>query len=270
MRKRRKDPLLYAGLGFLLLLVVMAIFGPTFRHDYLTPIGSPHATPNSQAWLGTDALGRDIFARLCYGARISLYVGLSVQLISLTVGVLMAVIGTFSPIYVRVAILRFTDAMFAFPDILLALLLVAIVPGSRLMAVILALSVTAWPAVTRLVVTQLASLKDREYVTAARAMGGSTFYIVTRHIMGQLWGILLAVSMVDLAGTILGESTLSFLGIGIQAPDPSWGSMIDMARNDMNSHPIELLWPCLLLSLTIFALNFVGDGLRAILDPKSQ
>jgi ABC-type dipeptide/oligopeptide/nickel transport system permease subunit len=119
-------------------------------------------------------------------------------------------------------------------------------------------------------VTQVASIKDREFVVAAKAIGGSTFYVVTRHVLPQLWAILLAVSMVELAGTILAESTLSFLGIGIQAPNPSWGSMINNARLDMNSHPILLLWPCAILSLTIFALNFVGDGLRAALDPRSR
>jgi ABC-type dipeptide/oligopeptide/nickel transport system permease subunit len=134
--------------------------------------------------------------------------------------------------------------------------------------VVVALSITAWPIVARLVRTQVASLKDREYVMAARATGASTFYVVTRHVLPQLWGILMAVSMIDLAGTILAESSLSFLGIGVQAPTPSWGSMINIARLNMTSHPDQLLYPCLILSLTIFALNFVGDGLRAALDPK--
>jgi ABC-type dipeptide/oligopeptide/nickel transport system permease subunit len=136
--------------------------------------------------------------------------------------------------------------------------------------VIAALAITAWPAMARLVMTLVASLKDREFVVASKALGASTFYVATRHILPQIWGILLAVSMVDLAGTILAESTLSFLGIGIQAPMPSWGMMINDARGNMQSHPEMLIAPCLVLSATIFALNFVGDGLRAILDPRSR
>ena len=135
--------------------------------------------------------------------------------------------------------------------------------------VIAALSITAWPGVARLVRTQVATLKDREFVIASKAIGASPWHVVLKHVLPQLWGILLAVSMVDLAGTILAESTLSFLGIGVQAPTRSWGSMVNNARGEMDSHPMLLLWPCLVLSLTIFSLNFVGDSLRAALDPKS-
>jgi ABC-type dipeptide/oligopeptide/nickel transport system permease subunit len=129
-----------------------------------------------------------------------------------------------------------------------------------------------------LVRVQLSSLKDREFVVASRAMGASTSYTVIKHVLPQLWGILLAVAMVELAATILSESTLSFLGIGVQQPTPSWGSMINTSRLLMQPGPqyngsprmLYLLWPSLILAMTIFALNFVGDGLRAITDPKSK
>jgi ABC-type dipeptide/oligopeptide/nickel transport system permease subunit len=139
-----------------------------------------------------------------------------------------------------------------------------------LLPVIVALSITGWPSTARLVATQVATLKDREFVVASKATGGSTIYLVTRHILPQMWGILLAVSMTEIAGTILAESTLSFLGIGVQAPEATWGNMIGAARINMNSYPIELIWPCLILSLTIFSLNFVGDGIIARSDPKSR
>lgn len=268
--KKRRDILLKLGLGFLGLLVLFAIFGPTIRHDYDVQYkGEIYRDPSARFWLGTDGLGRDIFARLAYGVRMSLLVGVTVQLLSLFVGIVVGVAGVFAHKFVRVPLLRLTDAMFAFPDILLAILIIGLW-GPGFYALLAALSITAWPSLARLVVTQVASLKDREFVVAAKAIGGSTPYIVTRHVLPQLWNVLLAVSMVELAGTILAESTLSFLGIGIQAPDPSLGSMINVARENLASRPIQLLWPCLLLSLTIFALNFVGDGLRAALDPKSQ
>lgn len=271
--------LLGTGLGFLGLLLLFALFGPTIRHSPIDQIGHPYASPNAQFWLGTDNLGRDVFARLAYGARVSLFVGFTVQIIALAVGIVMGVFGTFAPKWFGSIILRFTDGMFAFPDILLGILLIgvfqtALKTGGGVavdtLPVVAVLAVTAWPSYTRLTVTQLATLKDREFVVAAKASGASTWYIVTRHILPQLWGILLAVSMVELAGTILAESTLSFIGIGVKPPTPSWGNMIDAARQTMRSDPMLLLWPCLLLSVSIFVLNFVGDGLRTYFDPRSK
>jgi ABC-type dipeptide/oligopeptide/nickel transport system permease subunit len=267
--KRKKDPLLIMGIGYLLALVLFAIFMPVFGHRYDESVGKPFLPAGGHCLLGTDEIGRDVLSRLAYGARISLFVGITVQLISLLLGVTVGVVGIYGKKWLSVPLLRLTDGMFAFPDILLAILIIAMwKPG--VVPVIVALSVTAWPAYARLVYTQVATLKDREFAIAAQAIGGSTFYVVTRHILPQLWGILFAVSMVEVAATMLAESTLSFLGIGVQPPQPSWGSMIDAAHLNMNSHPIMLLWPCLILSLTIFALNFVGDGLRTYFDPKTR
>lgn len=267
--KRRRDPLLTIGIVFIIGLAVFAVLYPVLGPDPMKTSPKSFAPAFSgYGILGTDELGRDILARLAYGARISLFVGVVVQAIALTTGIFVGTIGVFGPKWLRIVVMRFTDGMFAFPDILLAMLIIG-VWSMGIIPVIVALAIGAWPGIARLVATQLASLKDREYVIAARAMGASTFYVVVKHVLPQLWGILLAVSMVDLAGTILAESTLSFLGIGVQAPTPSWGSMINNARGDINSHPIMLLWPCLILSATIFALNFVGDGLRARFDPKS-
>lgn len=266
--KRRRDPLLAMGLGFLGFLALFAFLYPIIGPDPLKT-GTPFQPPSGANWLGTDELGRDILSRLAAGARISLFVGIVVQAIALTLGITMGTLGVFSPKWLRNVVNRFTDGMFAFPDILLAMLIIG-VWATGVIPVIVALAISSWPGVARLVATQLASLKDREYVAAARAAGASTPYLVVRHILPQLWGILLAVSMVDMAGTILAESTLSFLGIGVQPPTPSWGSMINNARGDMNSYPVLLIWPCVLLSITIFALNFVGDGLRARFDPKNS
>lgn len=266
---RKLDRLVVVGMVFLGLVLLFALFGPTARHGYLDPTAKPHQPPTAEHWLGTDEIGRDVFARLAYGTRISLLVGLVVQILSLLVGITVGVAGVYAPKWIRAPLMRLTDGMFAFPDILLAMLIIGLwKPG--VLPVIVALSITSWPAVARLVVTQVASLKDREFVIAAKAMGASTFYVVTRHVLPQLGGILVAVSMVDLAGTILAESTLSFLGIGVQPPTPSVGSMINRARENMNSYPFMLVAPCLLLSLLIFALNFVGDGLRTALDPRSK
>ena len=275
--KRRREPLLWAGIVFLVALLLFAVFGPFLHHNATDPIGPKFQYPSANAWLGTDEIGRDIFARLAYGARISLFIGFTVQLVSLTLGIVVGAVGIYAPKWLASPMLRLTDAMFAFPDILLAILIIAVF-GRGTFPVIVALAVTAWPSIARLVRSQLATLKDREFVVASRAMGAPTAYTVIKHVLPQLWGILLAVTMVELAATILAESTLSFLGIGVQEPTPSWGIMINTARAYMqpgaayNGSPamLYLVWTSLILAMTIFALNFVGDGLRAILDPKSS
>lgn len=256
---------------FLTLVIAFAIAGPLVRHSPLDRIGTPFLPPGSLAWLGTDEQGRDIFARLAQGARVSLSIGLGVQLISLVTGITIGVLGVYAPVWLRTALMRFTDGMFAFPDILLAILIIGIW-GFGIVPVVAALAITSWPSVVRLVRAQVASLKDREFIVASRALGTPQWQVVMRHVLPQLTGIILAVSMVDLAGIILAESALSFLGIGVQAPTASWGSMINNARQEMLNpeHRMVLVWPCVLLSLTIFALNFVGDDLRARFDPKNR
>lgn len=296
--KKGQYILFWCGIVYLVLLLVASFVIPLWQDptarvepvmttNPMTGKMMPMSTflpPSAEHWLGTDQNGRDVLARIAQGARNSLLIGLTVELIVLVVGVIIAVLGVFAPKWIGYPLMRLTDAMFAFPDILLAILLVGIFQGLPIppdsfwaglfsqgfIPVIVALSITAWPGLTRIVRGLLASLKDREYVTAAKATGASTTYLVIKHILPQLWGILLAVSMVDLAGVILAESTLSFIGIGVQPPNPSWGNMIDKARQDMDAHPMHLLYPCIALSLTIFALNFVGDGLRALTDPKTK
>lgn len=274
MKQLWRSPLVKFGVFFLALLVLMAIFGPTFRHPYDTKVALPLLPPSGDHWFGTDDQGRDVFARVCYGARMSLLVGLTVQAIALVLGILVGVLGVYAPAWIRQPLMRFTDGMFAFPDILLAILIVGVVPPmlvqDRIIPVIIALSITAWPGVARIVKNQVASLKDQEFVLASQALGLSTTQVVLRHILPHIAPLLLAVSMVDLAGTILAESALSFLGIGVTAPTPSWGNMINEGRTYLNSNPLLILWPCLILSLAIFALNFMGDAARAAADPDRQ
>lgn len=263
----KKNPLFWFGVVFLGLLVLASIFVPMFKpYDY--KVGPVFAPPSAQFWMGTDHKGYDIAARLAYGARVSLLIGLSVQAIALVVGLVLGVVSVFGPRWLSNVILRLTDGMFAFPDILLAILIIGIWNDRGIRPVVAALAITAWPGVVRLVRAQVASLKDREFVVASRALGGSVTHAVLKHILPHIWPMLMAVLMVELAGTILAESALSFLGIGVQPPTPSWGMMISDARSLLNAAPMQLIWPCVVLSLTIFALNFLGDGLRAALDPK--
>lgn len=281
--KKIRDPLFWIGVTYMALLLLFAIFGPLIPiplssdGKVLDPVfdnaGKPHLPIGSPgALLGTDEIGRSFLQRLAYGARISLFIGFAVQTINLIVGITVGVVATFSKKWVSNAVMRFTDGMFAFPDILFAILIVGIVGATKVgpLAVIFALSISGWPSIARLTKTQLATLKEREYVVAAKASGASTAYLVFKHLLPQMSGIFLAVSTVELAGTIISESTLGFLGIGVQPPTPTWGGMINSARTNFNSYPVELLWPCLILSMTVFSLNFIGDGLRNYFDPKSN
>lgn len=293
--KRKKPWLMWLGAIYLIALVIFSFAVPAMRTAQLqppnaeyfdavtAPIDRPFLEAGGKYPLGTDELGRDVLARLAQGGRTSLIIGLTVQAIALILGLIVGTIGVYAPKWIREPVMRLTDAMFAFPDILLGMLLIGAFatasvgnPAVRAIVeqgtipVIAALACTAWPSIARLVRSQIASLKDREYVVSAKASGASTFYIVTRHVLPQIWGIMLAVSMVELAGTILAEATLSFLGIGIRPPNPSWGGMLNLARLNMQAHPAALLPPAIMLSVSIFALNFVGDGLRAKLDPKNR
>ncbi len=268
-RKIKFDLLFWLGGLYLVGLILFCVIYPMVGPSYIDPQGGRFDSMGGKFLLGTDEQGRDILVRMAQGGRNSLYIGFVVQAISVVFGIFMGAAGVFAPRWLRNPILRFTDGMFAFPDLLLAIMIIGFW-GPGFIPVIVALSITSWPAIARLVTTQVASLKDREFVVAAQAQGASTTYTVVKHILPQMWGILLAYSMVSLAGTILSESTLSFIGIGIQAPEPSWGAMIEAGRLQMNSHPWILVWPCLFLSATIFALNFVGDGLRSALDPRSK
>jgi ABC-type dipeptide/oligopeptide/nickel transport system permease subunit len=286
---------MWIGGVYLIALVLFSFVLPQIRTGQLMPpdgtnfdavtavVDAPFLEKGGKYPLGTDELGRDVLARLAEGGRTSLIIGLTVQAIAMCLGLLVGTIGVYAPKWIREPVMRLTDAMFAFPDILLGMLLIGAFASASVanpavraiveqgtVPVIAALSATAWPSIARLVRSQIASLKDREYVIAAKASGASTFYIVTRHVLPQIWGILLAVSMVELAGTILAESTLSFLGIGIRPPNPSWGGMLNQARQNMQAHPEALIPPAIMLSVSIFALNFVGDGLRARLDPKNR
>ena len=275
MKKKLKDPLVWFGIIFMVALLLFAIFGPYIPTDgksnpVFDPAGDPHLGPGAKhAILGTDDIGRSFLQRLAYGARISLFIGFTVQFFNISIGIFMGAVSTFAPRWIASPIMRLTDGMFAFPDILLAILVIGALDRGFI-PVIVALSVSGWPAMARLTRNQLVSLKEREFVVAAKAAGASTPYLIFKHLLPQMSGILLAVTMIDLAGSILAESTLSFLGIGVQTPTPSWGVMINNARLQMNSNPLELLPPCAILSLTVFSLNFIGDGLRNYFDPNSS
>jgi oligopeptide transport system permease protein len=265
----RRNKLAMAGGAFIILLALAAIFAPlltpyTFAKQNLNEIlvGPSWAHP-----MGTDQLGRDTFARLLYGARTSLAVGIFTQFIVICIGLPIGAIAGYAGGKVDNYIMRFVDVMYAFPDILLIILLRSIFGGSIFM-IFLAIGLVAWVNVSRLVRGQILSLKSRDFVTASRAMGGMGRYITWRHLLPNSLGPVIVSITFNVPRAIFTEAALSYIGIGVQPPTPSWGAMIQDGFNLIFAKPYMLLFPAIALALLMLAFTFLGDGLRDALDPK--
>ncbi len=264
---RRATTLIAAA--YLLLVVLVALLAPVLaphRYDEQFRTGGRAASPRHP--LGKDELGRDVLSRLIYGARVSLTVAVAVEAVELLFGLGLGMLAGLRGGRLDNAVMRLTDLMFAFPDILLAILIVGTL-GKNLQNVFLALALVGWPPMVRLVRSQVLGLREREFVQAARALGASDGYLMRRHLLPNVLGPVVVAATVGMGAIVLAESTLSFLGLGIQEPFPSWGSMIRSGWALRRSDPMLTVYPALLLAATIMAFNFLGDGLRDWLDPRS-
>jgi ABC-type dipeptide/oligopeptide/nickel transport system permease subunit len=265
-----------ASIIFLVLLILAAAFVPM-----LLPFGYEQQLPDSRLLppggkhiLGTDDLGRDILTRVLVGARISLMVAVSVECVVVFLGLTVGLIAGYRGGWIDSLLMRITDVLLAFPDVLLAILLLGTLgatssrPETSAMLVVISLGVTGWPPLARLVRGQVVALRQREFVDAARSIGSGHGRILLHHILPNLVSPIIVAVTVDAAGVILAEATLSYLGIGVQRPMPSWGRMINDALDYHKSEPRLVIVPATMLSLTVIALNFLGDGLRDALDPR--
>jgi ABC-type dipeptide/oligopeptide/nickel transport system permease subunit len=259
-------------MAILIVTILAAIFVPmlspyrwdTPTSDILAPAGPRHI-------LGTDDSGYDTFVRLAEGARISLTVGIGVELIVLLIGASIGLIAGYHGGAADALLMRFTDMMFAFPDILLAILIMA-VRGPGLANVFAALTVTYWAGLARLVRGQALTLRNREYIEAARAIGVPTGRILIQHVLPNLLSPLVVAATIDIANIIIGEATLSFLGVGLPDPMPSWGRMIanPLMSGYWQGHPELVIYPAACLTIVVLCINFLGDALRDALDPKTR
>lgn len=267
-----RNPLAAVSLGVLTLIALLAVFYPLVSpYSYAHPTADISAPASARHWLGTDDSGYDLLTRLAVGARVSLFVGVGVEALVLLVGVPVGLVAGYFGRATDTALMRLTDMMFAFPDILLAILIMAVY-GQSVGNLFVALAITGWPGLARLVRGQALSLRGREFVEAARALGVPSAQILRRHLLPNLLSPIIVASTIDIAGVIIAEATLSFLGIGVPDPLPSWGKMISIARTShyWRSHPALVIYPALCLSLTVLSLNFLGDALRDALDPRSE
>ena len=249
--------------------VLAALFGPWLAPSdaYAQELALRLAGPTAGHFFGLDELGRDIFSRLLVGARISLLVGLAVVSVSSSLGILIGSIAGYYGGRIDQLISRVMDVLLAFPGILLAIALVAVL-GPSLTNVILALSVIGWVGYARLVRAQVLRIRELEYVQAARALGAKTPRILLRHVIPATLPTVIVQGTLGMAGAIIAEASLSFLGLGVQPPTPSWGTMLDAGRSHLFDAPHLTLFPGLAIALLVLGFNFLGDGLRDRIDPR--
>lgn len=260
------------GLIIIFALVIAALFAPWIAtHDVgATDLSARYLPPSSVHYFGTDATGRDIFSRVIHGARISLRVGVTVVIISATVGTIVGAIAGYYGGWVDRFIAGYLFNVFlAFPGLLLAIAMVAFL-GAGLNKLILALSIIGWVGYARVMRAQVLKVRELEFVQAARALGASDLYILWRHILPNAIQPLIVQASLGMAGAILSEASLSFLGLGVPPPAPSWGVMLEEARDlaTLQMAPHALIFPGAAVALSVLAFNFVGDGLRERLDPR--
>ena len=271
-RIARHNPLAATGVSLVILFLLLALFAPWIAPQDPTSIDLPNRleTPSIRHWCGTDELGRDILSRLVYGARISMFVGSSVVAASLLLGLIIgSIAGYYGGRVDRFVNIVLMNAFMSFPGILLAIAFVAF-RGPGIFNLVLALSLGGWVGYARLVRGQVLATREKEYVEAARALGASDWRIVTRHILPNIIQPVVVQAAIGMAGAILAEATMSFLGLGVPPPTASWGSMLNDGRTHLFDAPHVVLFPAATVMLAVLAFNFIGDAMRDYLDPRAR
>lgn len=254
--------------GFIALAVLAAVLAPwivpySFQaQDTLNTL----AVPSAAHWMGTDYLGRDLFSRLVYGARVSLFIGMATTLVALVIGTVYGAISGYVGGRTDSVMMRVVDVVFALPDLLM-IILIMVVLGRGLTGIFLALTMVSWVTVARLVRGEVLRIKEFTFVEAARALGASHARIIFLEILPNLWGVLIVTLTFRIPVAILAESTLSFIGLGIAPPFSSWGSLANDGWTAIKFYPHLILFPSLAIFLTILSFNFLGEGLRDAMDP---
>jgi peptide/nickel transport system permease protein len=272
-RRFRRHRLALFGAAVLLTLVLMAIFAPLVaRQDpYFQDYSAIKQPPSREHILGTDALGRDVWARLVYATRVSLSVGLVAVGIYTIIGTILGATAGYYGGWVDSAIMRLTDIVMCFPLLIIIITVVALI-GPSLFNIMAVIGLIAWPSICRLVRGQFLSLREQEFITAAHCVGVPAKRVIGSHLLPNCVGPITVAATFGMAGAILTEASLSFLGLGVPPPQPSWGQMLTEAQKLSILASMPWLWipPGLMIALTVLAVNFVGDGLRDALDPQSR
>jgi ABC-type dipeptide/oligopeptide/nickel transport system permease subunit len=272
-RHLRRDGRAWFGVAVILLMVLAAIAAPLLaRHDPAAiDLTNQLQGPSTRHWMGTDIQGRDVWARLIYGARISLAVGLLSQGIALALGLVLGLVAGYYGKWVDETVMRLADVTLAFPTLLLLIALVAALQPS-LPVVFLTIGLVGWAGMARLVRGQVLVVRELEYVQAQRALGARDHRIIAMHVLPAVIAPVVIACTLGVAGAIMAEASLSFLGLGVQPPTPSWGAMIADGRDlsQLRSSPWTSLFPGLAIGMTVLGFNLLGDALRDALDPRAK
>jgi ABC-type dipeptide/oligopeptide/nickel transport system permease subunit len=288
LRRMRGKPALLASVFVLVLVLIAAILSPIMPYGaYRQDVVHRNAAPSAEHWVGTDELGRDMTARLAVGARVSLIVAVTSSLIAVAIGVMIGMLAGYLGGLADSLIMRFVDSMYAFPETLFAILIASLVKGQLagrasglleplaeayrlsggLLGVLLTLGLTCWLTTARLVRSQVLSLRNTEYVLACRLAGATDWFIIRTHLLPNALPVILVAVTFVVPNAILLEAGLSFIGVGVDPPTPSWGTMIASGVQSIQSYPHLLVAPALAIGATLLALNVVGDALRDLIDP---
>ncbi len=267
----RKNHMAVAGGVFILLMMLTSLFGPMFvEYGYQEQnLQLRESPPSAEHWLGTDKLGRDLLSRVLYGGRISLTVGLVATAVSLTIGVLYGTISGYCGGKTDAVMMRFVDILYALPFTIFVILLMVFF-GRDIRLMFLAIGAVEWLTMARIVRGQVLSLRKQEFIEACIALGLPMWKIIVRHLAPNVVGPVIVYSTLTIPAVMLLEAFLSFLGLGVQEPMCSWGSLIKEGAEIMEEAPWLLLFPGILFATTLFSLNFLGDGLRDALDPRAS
>jgi peptide/nickel transport system permease protein len=279
-RRFKRDRVAMFGAVLVAALILVALFAPLLAphdpveqfRDGLTLDGQPvpstlfHEGDGTAFLLGTDANGRDLLSRILHGSRVSLVVGVLANLLAIALGLSIGMTAGYLGGWVESLLMRFTDIMMAFPTLLLAMTLVAILKPS-LWIIIVVIGLVYWTWIARVVYGQVFAMREREFVIASRALGGNRRYVILHHILPQLIPTIIVWGTLGIATNVMLEASLSYLGIGVQPPTPSWGGMIQQGQSYYRSAPWLVMYPGLAIMTTVFAFNLLGDGLRDAFDP---
>lgn len=267
----RKNHLALFGLGVLIFLIVLSLITP-----WIAPYGYEEqnivlgaSPPSAEHWLGTDVLGRDMLTRIMYGGRVSLMVGFIATSVALLIGVLYGTIAGYLGGRVDAVMMRIVDILYALPFMIFIILLMVIF-GRNILLLFLAIGAVEWLTMARIVRSQVLTLRQQEFIEAALSIGLSRWTIIRKHLIPNTLGPVIVYTTLTIPSVMLLEAFLSFLGLGIQPPQSSWGLLISYGVETMEEYPWLLIFPGLALSVTLFALNFLGDGLRDALDPRAS
>lgn len=269
LRRFRSNKASMIGVVLLIICVFFSFFGPLMT-NYQYNVSNLSVANQSMSWehiFGTDSLGRDMWARVWYGGRVSIIIGMIAAILQATIGIILGAISGFMGGKVDMVIMRITEFLIAFPYLVWVTLMMLVI-GTGIIPMILALTLTGWLSMARLVRGQIMQLKNEDFVLSAQSLGADNKRLIIKHMIPNTLGIIIVNMTFAIPGAIFSEAFLSFIGIGIKAPMTSWGQLVSLGMKQINTHPSQLFIPCIFISLTMLSLQLIGDGLRDALDPK--